>query len=72
VEAKLFVKSLGLSLCFLVKIKDLPSLVGSIVSVVYLNSLTFIILALIDIEAFVGLLDVAEVFSLIDEDLPPS
>jgi len=72
VESKFFVESLGLSLCLLVKIENLPSLVGSVGSSIELNSLTLNILRLEYINALVGLLDVAEVLSLIHEDLEPS
>jgi hypothetical protein len=72
VESKLFIQSLGLSLCFLVKIENLPSLVGSIVSWVDLNFLSLVIFTLENIKASIGFLDVAEMFSLVDEDLEPS
>jgi hypothetical protein len=44
VESKFFVESLGLSLCHLVKIEDLPSLVGSVGSSTDLDILSFFIL----------------------------
>jgi hypothetical protein len=70
-ETELFVQSLSLSLFFLVKIKNLPSLVGTVVSWMDLNLLSFSIFSLVYIQAFVGLLDVTEVFTLIEEDLEP-
>lgn len=41
-------------------------------SVPDLNLLALYIFTLVDIEAFVSLLDVTEVLSLVGEDLPPS
>ena len=70
-ETKLFIQSLGLSLCLFVKIKYLPSLVSTVVSVMNLNCLTFLVFTLNNIEAFVGLLNVAEVLSLVHKDLEP-
>jgi hypothetical protein len=72
VETEFLIKTLGLSLCLLVKIKYLPSLVGTIVSGVNLNLLSFNVLSLVNIKAFVAVLDVAEVLTREDEDLPPS
>ena len=71
-ETEFLIKTLSLSLSLLVKIKYLPSLVGTIVSGVNLNLLSFIVFSLENIKAFVGVLDVAEVFTREDEDLPPS
>jgi hypothetical protein len=71
-ESELLIQSFGLSLCFLVKIENLPSLVGSVVSVVYLNFLALLIFTLVDIKASIGFLDVAEMLSLVDKDLEPS
>jgi len=71
VESEFFIESLCFSLCLLVKIKNLPSLVGSIVSAMNLNFLCFNILTLVNIKATVGLLDVAEVFSTVYKDLEP-
>jgi hypothetical protein len=62
VEAKFFVESLGFSLYF-IDIKNLPSLVGAIMSTMNLNLLSFFILSLEYIEASVGFLDVAEMFT---------
>jgi hypothetical protein len=72
VESKLFIQSLSLGLSLLVKIENLPSLVGSVVSVVYLNFLALVIFTLVDIKASIGFLDVAEMLSLVDKDLEPS
>jgi hypothetical protein len=71
VEAKFFVESLGFSLYF-IDIKNLPSLVGAIMSTMNLNLLSFFILSLEYIEASVGFLDVAEMFTWVHEDLEPS
>ena len=71
VETEFLIQSLGLSLNIL-GVDNLPSLVGSIVSVPNLDLLTFVILTLVNIKAFAGLLDVTEVFTAIGEDLPPS
>jgi hypothetical protein len=46
-------------------------LVGTVVSWVYLDLLHFLILSLEYVKAFVGFLDVAEVFTLVNEDLEP-
>jgi len=72
VETEFFIKSLSLSLCLLVKIKDLPSLVSTVVFSVSDDLLSFKILTLEYIEASVGFLNVAEVLSLIGKDLEPS
>jgi hypothetical protein len=72
IESELFIKSLGFSLCLLVKIEDLPSLVSSVMSVMNLDLLSFNIFTLEYIEASVGLLDVTEVFTTVDKDLEPS
>jgi hypothetical protein len=72
VETKFFIKTLGFSLCFLIKIEYLPSLVGTVVSVVDLNFLAFNIFSLVYIKASVCILDVTEMLSLIDKDLPPT
>lgn len=71
-ETEFFIKSLSLSLCLLVKIKDLPSLVSTVVFSVSDDLLSFKILTLEYIEASVGFLNVAEVLSLIGKDLEPS
>jgi hypothetical protein len=72
IESKLFIETLGLSLCLLVKIKNLPSLVSTVMSVMNLDLLSLNIFTLEYIEASVGLLDVAEVFTTVDKDLEPS
>jgi len=72
VETEFFIESLSLSLCLLVKIKDLPSLVSTVVFSVSDDLLSFKILTLEYIEASVGFLNVAEVLSLIGKDLEPS
>jgi len=72
VETEFFIKSLSLSLCLLVKIKDLPSLVSTVVFSVSDDLLSFKILTLEYIEASVAFLNVAEVLSLIGKDLEPS
>jgi hypothetical protein len=53
-------------------IYNLPSLVSTIVSVPDNDFSSFFILTSVNIKAFVGLLNVTEVFSTIDKDLPPS
>jgi len=63
VEAEFLVQSLGFNLFLLVKVKDFPSLVSSIVSTMYLNFLTLNIFTLVNIKALVCVLDVAEMFS---------
>jgi len=70
VESKFFIESLGFSL-HSINISNLPSLVGSIVSVVNLNFLSFDIFTLVYIKAYVSLLDIAEVFSAVHKDLEP-
>jgi hypothetical protein len=72
VETEFLVKTLGFSLCLFVKIENLPSLVGTVVSSVDLDILSFNIFTLEYIEASVGLLDVTEVFITVDKDLEPS
>jgi hypothetical protein len=71
VESKFFVQSLSFSLCLLIEIKYLPSLVGTIVSTMNLDSLHFNIFTLVHIKTPTAFLDVAEMFSLIHKDLPP-
>jgi len=71
VESKFFVKSLCFSLCLLVKVKDLPSLVCTIMSVMDLNCLTFDILVSDNIKASISLVNVAEVLLSICENLEP-
>lgn len=72
VETEFFIESFSFSLCLLVKIKDLPSLVSTVVFSVSDDLLSFKILALEDIEASVSFLNVAEMLSLIGKDLEPS
>lgn len=71
-ETEFFIESLSFSLCLLVEIKDLPSLVSTVVFSVSDDLLSFKILGLPYIEASVGFLNVAEVLSLISKDLEPS
>jgi len=71
VETKFLIQALCFSL-HSINISNLPSLVGSIVSVVNLNLLSFDIFTLVYIKAFVGRLDVTEMFTSISEDLEPS
>jgi hypothetical protein len=71
-ETEVFMKSLILFFFSFVKIDNLPSLVGSIMSVPNDNISSFFIFSSMDIKAFVGLLEVAEVLALVLEDLPPS
>jgi hypothetical protein len=47
-------------------------LVSTVVSTMNLDILSFNILTLVNIQTFVALLDVAEVLSAINKDLPPS
>jgi hypothetical protein len=72
VESKFFIQSLSFSLCLLIKIKYLPSLVGTVMLIVYTNSLSFFILVSNNINASINLLNVAEMLSLVHKDLPPS
>jgi hypothetical protein len=71
VEAEFFIQSLGLSLDS-INIFNFPSLVSTIMSIMDDNSLTFNILRSSNIETSVSLLDIAEVFIFIPEDLEPS
>jgi hypothetical protein len=68
-ETELFVKSLGFCLNS-VNINNLPSLVGTIVSLMNNNFLSFNIFTSTNIKAF-SILPVDKVFVLILEDLPP-
>ena len=72
VESKFFIKTLSLHLSFLVKIEYLPSLVGTVMSIPDNSLLTFEIFSLPHIKTFSCILDVAEVLSLENKDLPPS
>ena len=69
-EAKFFVESLGLDWLSFVKIDDIPSLVCTIVSVMYLDICHFFIYITLDGKAFL-VLPVDEVLISIIEDLPP-
>jgi len=71
VETEFFIESFTCNFLCLVKIDNLPSLVGTIMSVPNDNLLTFNIFALEDIKAFL-VLPVDEVFIRVGEDLPPS
>ena len=70
-ETEVLVESLGWILWCFVNIKNLPSLVGSVVSSIGNNSGSFSIFASSNIKAF-SILEVDEVFTFILEDLPPS
>jgi hypothetical protein len=70
-HAEVCVKSLGWFLLSLVKIDDLPSLIGTIMSVPNDNLSSFFILSSMDIECLV-VLDIDEVLISVGEDLPPS
>jgi hypothetical protein len=70
-HAEVCVKSLGWFLLGLVKIDDLPFLIGTIVFVPNDNFSSFFILSTIDIECLV-VLDIDEVLITVGEDLPPS
>jgi hypothetical protein len=54
VESKILVETLSFSLSFLVKIKNLPSLVGTVMSIVDSYSLAFLICVTRNIKASVG------------------
>ena len=70
-ESEVLIKSSGLLGSF-VNIDDSPSLVGSVVSLPDLDWSSFLISASMYVKASVGLLEVAEVFILVGEDLPPA
>jgi hypothetical protein len=69
VEPEFFVKSLGFGL-YCINIDNLPSLVGSIMSLVNNNSLSLDILSSRYVQAFT-ILPIDKVFILILEDLEP-
>jgi hypothetical protein len=69
VESKFFIQSLSLSLDS-VNIDNLPSLVGTVVSIMDLNGLSFNIFISNYIKTF-SILPIDKVFTLILEDLPP-
>jgi len=71
VESEFLIESFCFCL-YCVYISNLPPLVGTVVSVVNLNLLSFSIFTLVHIKASVGRLDVAEMFTSISEDLEPS
>jgi hypothetical protein len=62
VEAKVLMKSLSLFLFCFVKIDNLPSLVGTVVSLPDDNWSSFFVLTSINVNTSVSLLEVAEVF----------
>jgi hypothetical protein len=70
-ESKALHKSFVLNLFSILFIDNFPSLVGSIVSVPNNDWSSFFIFASINIKTFGSLLDIAEVFFLVGEDLPP-
>jgi len=70
-ESEVFVKTLCGFSSKLVKIDNLPSLVGTIVSVIYDNFSSFFVLSSVNIKAFL-VLPIDEVFISIGKDLPPS
>jgi hypothetical protein len=70
-ESEVFVKTLCWFSSKLVKIDNLPSLVGTIVSVIYDNLSSFFVLSSVNIKAFL-VLPIDEVFISIGKDLPPS
>jgi hypothetical protein len=69
-ETVFFVKAFLLVILGLVKIADLPSLVGSIMLFPGDDLLSFNIFALVDIDCFT-VLDVEEMLINVLEDLPP-
>jgi hypothetical protein len=70
-ETEFFTESTGWYLLCLVKIDDLPSLVGTVVSLPGDYFSSFYIFSCVDIKCSTVFL-VEEVFILVDEDLPPS
>jgi len=70
-ESEILVETSRLNLISFVLIDNLPSLIGSIVSSVDLNVLSFSIFSTSNIKGFV-VLDIDEVFTIKLEDLPPS
>jgi hypothetical protein len=71
-ETEVFIKSLILLFLSLVEIDNLPLLILAIVFLPDDNWSAFFISTTIYIKASVGILEVAEVVSLILENLPPS
>jgi hypothetical protein len=71
-ETKFFIESFGGNCFSLISIKNSPFLVVSFMLVPDDNFSSFFVFATMDIKAFLGLLEVAEVFSFIGEHLPPS
>jgi hypothetical protein len=70
-KAEIFVHSLGYYILDLVSIDDLPSLVGTVVSIPCDDLSSFLISSTMDIKAL-SVLDIDEVLIFISEDLPPS
>jgi hypothetical protein len=64
------IEALSWNLLSLVKIDDIPSLVGTVMFVVNDNSLSFLILSTSDIKSLSSL-PIDEVFIFILEELPP-
>jgi hypothetical protein len=69
-ESEVFINTCSLDLCRLVKIDDLPSLVGSSVILPYPDCLSFNILSSGNIK-YLAVVPVDELVALILEDLPP-
>jgi hypothetical protein len=70
-ETKLFIQSLGLSLLFLVKIEDLPSLMFTTIVTPDSDCVSFFIFASFNIKDLV-VLPIDELSTFILEDLEPS
>jgi hypothetical protein len=70
IESKFFIETLGLSLCLLVKIKDLPFLSSRIDLGMNYDFLSFNIFLLIDMESLV-VLYIDKFVNLILENLEP-
>jgi hypothetical protein len=70
-ESELFVETFLWNWFGFIKIDDLPSLIGTIVSIPCDNFSSFLIFSSMNIKAFL-VLPVDEVFISISEDLPPS
>jgi hypothetical protein len=68
-ETELLVVTLGLDLLGFINIDNSPSLVGSVMSLVDDNLLSFSVLTLVDIKHLL-VSDVDEVSSSVSEDLP--
>ena len=69
-HTKFRIEALSWNLIGFINIKDLPSLVGTVMFVVNDNSLSFLILSTSDIKSLSGL-PIDEVFIFILEELPP-